>query len=156
MITDKIIFGAGCFWGVEAAFRNIPGVIETTCGYAGGKTVNPTYEAVCYGKTGHAEVVLVEYNPNVLALKNLLKIFWDCHDPTTLNRQGPDIGDQYRSVIFCHTPVQQAEAQVSRDLLQQSNYWRDPIVTEILPAPAFYPAEAYHQCYFEKHGLHEN
>ncbi len=156
MIIDKIIFGAGCFWGVEATFRKVPGVIETTCGYAGGNTVKPTYEEVCYAKTGHVEVVLIEYNPIILTFKDLLQVFWDCHDPTTLNRQGPDIGDQYRSVIFCYTSVQEAEAQVSRDQLQQSGRWRSLIVTEILPAPTLYPAEAYHQRYFEKHGLHTN
>jgi len=156
MTTDRIIFGAGCFWGVEAAFREIPGVTATTCGYAGGKTENPSYEDVCGGGTGHAEVVLVEYDPAVLAFRDLLKVFWECHDPTTLNRQGPDTGTQYRSVIFYHTPEQQAEAQISRDQLQQSGRWRNQIVTEILPVSRFYPAEAYHQRYFEKHGLHGN
>lgn len=156
MTTDKIIFGAGCFWGVEAVFRKTHGVMATTCGYAGGKTENPSYEDVCSGETGHAEVVLVEYDSAVLAFQDLLKVFWECHDPTTLNRQGPDIGTQYRSVIFYYTLQQQAEAQISRDQLQQSGRWRNPIVTEILPAPRFYPAETYHQRYFEKHGIHRN
>ena len=156
MTTDRIIFGAGCFWGIEAAFCRIPGVIETVCGYAGGKTANPSYEDVCNGKTGHAEVVLVEYNPAILAFKDLLKAFWDCHDPTSLDRQGPDIGSQYRSVIFYYTSAQQAAAQNSRDQLQQSGCRHNPIITEILPAPPFYPAEAYHQRYFEKHGLYGN
>lgn len=154
MSTDKIIFGGGCFWGVEAAFRRVPGVVATTCGYAGGKTENPTYEDVCRGDTGHAEVVLIEYDPVVLSFRHLLKVFWECHDPTTPDRQGPDIGKQYRSVIFCYTPDQLAEAQISKDVLQQLGRWHNPIVTEILPASRFYPAEAYHQRYFEKHGFH--
>lgn len=151
-MLEKIIFGAGCFWGVEAAFRGIYGVSNVTCGYAGGHTRHPTYHEVCSDQTGHAEVVLVEYDPSVVSLEDLLATFWVCHNPTTLNRQGPDEGSQYRSVIFFYTSEQGVAAKRSRDALQQSAHWRDPIVTEILPAPEFYPAEEYHQRYFEKHG----
>lgn len=154
MTTEKIVFGAGCFWGVEATFRGIHGVVNVTCGYAGGHTRFPTYQDVCSDQTGHAEVVLVEYDPSMISFENLLDTFWHCHNPTTLNRQGPDEGSQYRSVIFFYTSEQKATAIASRDALQQSGYWRDPIVTEILPASEFYPAEEYHQRYFEKHGLH--
>ncbi len=153
-MIEKIIFGAGCFWGVEAIFRRIHGVCDVTSGYAGGHTRYPTYEDVCSDQTGHAEVVLVEYDPSVISFKNLLDTFWNCHNPTTLNRQGPDRGSQYRSVIFFYTPEQEITAKQSRDALQQSGHWPDPIVTEILPAVEFYSAEDYHQRYFEKHGLH--
>lgn len=153
-MLEKIIFGAGCFWGVEAAFRGIHGVSSATCGYAGGHIRHPTYHEVCSDQTGHAEVVLVEYDPSVVSFEDLLATFWMCHNPTTLNRQGPDKGSQYRSVIFFYTPEQEVAAKRSRDALQQSAHWRDPIVTEILPAPEFYPAEEYHQRYFEKHGEH--
>jgi peptide-methionine (S)-S-oxide reductase len=154
MMIEKIIFGAGCFWGVEATFRGIHGVCDVTSGYAGGHTRHPTYQDVCSDQTGHAEVVLVKYDPSVISFRNLLDTFWNCHNPTTLNRQGPDRGSQYRSVIFFYTPEQEIAAKQSRDALQQSGHWRDPIVTEILPATEFYSAEDYHQRYFEKHGLH--
>lgn len=154
MTTEKIIFGAGCFWGVEATFRGVRGICNVTCGYAGGYTRNPTYQDVCSDQTGHAEVVLVEYDPFIISFENLLRMFWSCHNPTTLNCQGPDRGSQYRSVIFFYTPEQEVAAKQSRDALQQSGHWRDPVVTEVLPAADFYPAEEYHQRYFEKHGLH--
>lgn len=150
---EKATFGAGCFWGVEAAFRQVEGVVSTTVGYMGGNYENPRYEDVCSGKTGHAEVVQVEYDPARLSYEELLKVFWESHDPTTLNRQGPDIGTQYRSVIFYHTPEQQAAAQASRERLETSGRYRKPIVTEIRPAPPFYQAEEYHQQYLEKRGL---
>ena len=154
MAINKIIFGAGCFWGVEAAFRRIQGVTNVTCGYSGGHTDNPAYEAVCTDTTGHVEVVLVEYDPAEVDFEILLEHFWNCHNPTTPNRQGPDIGTQYRSVIFYFTPEQQAAAQDSRNRLQQSGRWQDPVVTEILPAARFYVAEEYHQNYFNKRGIH--
>ncbi len=154
MAIHKIIFGAGCFWGVETAFRRIQGVTSVTCGYSGGHTDNPTYEAVCADTTGHIEVVLVEYDPAEVDFEILLEHFWNCHNPTTLNRQGPDIGTQYRSVIFYFTPEQQAAARESRNRLQNSGRWQDPVVTEILPATRFYVAEEYHQNYFNKRGIH--
>lgn len=153
MTTEHIIFGAGCFWGVEAAFRRVPGVTDAICGYAGGHTANPDYRAVCSGTTGHAEVVRITYDSMIASLEKLLEVFWNCHDPTTLNRQGPDIGSQYRSAIYFFTADQETAAQRSRAQAQQSGRWPDPIVTEILPASQFYPAEDYHQRYFEKHGL---
>ncbi len=153
MTTEKAIFGAGCFWGVEATFRAVEGVHEAICGYSGGYMSNPAYPDVCTGKTGHAEVVQVEYDPSQVSYDTLLDVFWNCHNPTTRNRQGPDIGTQYRSAIFFHTPEQEAAARVSKEELQQSGRWRDPIVTEITPASEFYPAEEYHQRYFEKHGI---
>lgn len=154
MTIKKIIFGAGCFWGVEATFRGVDGVHNVICGYAGGHTRHPTYQDVCSDQTGHAEVVLVEYDPSRVSFEQLLDTFWKCHNPTTFNRQGPDVGSQYRSVIFFFSPEQEIAAKQSRDTLQQSGQWRDPIVTEILPAPEFYPAEEYHQRYFQKHGAH--
>jgi peptide-methionine (S)-S-oxide reductase len=154
MASEKIIFGAGCFWGVEATFRGLHGVTNVTCGYAGGHTHHPTYREVCSDETGHAEVVLVEYDFSLISFESLLDTFWGCHNPTTLNRQGADSGSQYRSVIFFYTSQQEVSAKQSREALQQSGQWRDPIVTEILPAPVFYPAEEYHQRYFKKHGLH--
>lgn len=153
MATDKIIFGAGCFWGVEATFRNIKGVDNVTCGYSGGYTDNPTYEAVCTGTTEHIEVVLVEYDPAEVGLEVLLEYFWNCHDPTTQDRQGPDMGSQYRSVIFFFTPEQALIAEESKNRLQTSGRWQDPVVTQILPAARFYVAEAYHQNYFKKRGI---
>jgi peptide-methionine (S)-S-oxide reductase len=145
-------FGAGCFWGVEAAFRRIPGVLDAACGYAGGTTENPTYQQVCTDRTGHAEVVQVEFDPAKVSYEQLLDAFWSMHDPTTLNRQGPDHGSQYRSVIFCHTPEQQSAAVASRDRQQSTGRFHRPIVTQILSAPAFWRAEEYHQRYFEKQG----
>ncbi|MGZ3676493.1 MAG: peptide-methionine (S)-S-oxide reductase MsrA [Ktedonobacterales bacterium] len=153
MQIEKATFGAGCFWGVEAAFRQIPGVVATAVGYEGGKTDNPSYRDVCSHTTGHAEVVEVEYDPTRVSYDDLLAVFWDEHDPTQLNRQGPDIGDQYRSVVFYHTPEQQAAATASRDRLAQSGKYRRPIVTLIEPAGTFYLAEDYHQQYLEKRGL---
>lgn len=149
----KATFGAGCFWGVEAAFRRVPGVLATAVGYMGGKTKNPTYEDVCSDETGHAEVVEVSYNPGRVSYEDLLHVFWTNHDPTTLNRQGPDVGRQYRSAIFYHSPEQQAAASSSKEKLQTSGRYRKPIVTEITPAAEFYRAEEYHQQYLEKRGL---
>ena len=143
-------FGAGCFWGVEAAFRQIQGVTTTAVGYLGGTVENPTYQDVCTGSTGHAEVVQVEYDPAQIAYEDLLDVFWKCHDPTTLNRQGPDVGAQYRSAVFFHTPEQEAAAKVSKEKAQDR--FKRPIVTEITPASAFYRAEEYHQQYLEKRG----
>jgi peptide-methionine (S)-S-oxide reductase len=154
MTTSKIIFGAGCFWGVEAAFRRIKGVTHVTCGYSGGHTDNPTYEAVCTNTTGHIEVVLVEYDPVEITLETLLDNFWNCHNPTTQDRQGLDIGTQYRSVIFFFTPEQEIATKASMNRLQNSERWQDPVVTKILPATQFYVAEEYHQNYFKKHGIH--
>ena len=145
-------FGAGCFWGVEASFRRVDGVIGTAVGYSGGTTENPTYEDVCSNQTGHAEVVRVEYDPHRVTYDSLLDVFWDSHDPTQRNRQGPDVGTQYRSVIFYHTPQQQAAADASRDRQQASGRYRRPIVTQIEPAPTFWRAEEYHQQYLAKRG----
>jgi peptide-methionine (S)-S-oxide reductase len=152
-MTEKATFGAGCFWGVEAAFRQMRGVIATQVGYAGGRTATPTYRDVCSHTTGHAEVVEVEYDPARLSYDALLQVFWESHDPTQLNRQGPDVGDQYRSVIFVHTPEQAAAAQASKEAQEQSGRYRRPIVTVIEPAGPFYRAEESHQQYLEKHGL---
>lgn len=146
-------FGAGCFWGVEEAFRQIPGVTKTTAGYTGGDTLSPTYEDVCSNESGHAEVVQVEYDPTVVAFDALLDVFWKNHNPTTLNRQGPDVGTQYRSVIFTHDDTQKAAAEGSLAALESSGKWGKPIVTEIVPAVTFYPAEDYHQQYLAKRGL---
>jgi peptide-methionine (S)-S-oxide reductase len=146
----KATFGAGCFWGVEAAFRRIDGVTDAAVGYAGGHTENPTYREVCSGSTGHAEVVEVEYDPTRVSYEILLDTFWNCHDPTQLNRQGPDVGDQYRSVIFCHTPEQQEKAQDSRRQLEAGGDLSRPVVTLIEAAPFFWRAEEYHQRYLEK------
>jgi peptide-methionine (S)-S-oxide reductase len=151
--TRIATFGAGCFWGVEAAFRQIKGVRATAVGFMGGATDNPTYEDVCYRDTGHAEVVEVEYDPALVSYDALLAVFWENHDPTTLNRQGPDIGEQYRSAIFCHTPEQQATAEASKQQLGREARYRRPIVTEIVPAATFYKADDYHQQYLEKRGL---
>ena len=144
-------FGAGCFWGVEVAFRKVPGVNDAAVGYCGGTLENPTYEDVCTGTTGHAEVVEVEFEPDQVAFETLLDLFWQCHDPTTLNRQGPDVGTQYRSAIFFHSPEQQQVAEVSRAAAQERI--PRPIATEITEASTFYRAEEYHQQYLEKRGL---
>lgn len=149
----KATFGAGCFWGVEAAFRQISGVIATQVGYAGGTLKNPTYEDVCTDTTGHAEVVEVEYDPERVSYEKLLEVFWKNHDPTTLNRQGPDIGTQYRSAIFYHDEEQKAMATASKKKLEECGAYKKPIVTEITPASTFYRAEEYHQQYLEKRGL---
>jgi peptide-methionine (S)-S-oxide reductase len=146
-------FAAGCFWGVEAAFRQVEGVLETAVGYLGGRAENPTYESVCSGRTGHAETVEVEYDPAKVSYEQLLDVFWENHDPTTLNRQGPDVGEQYRSAIFTLAPEQEAAARVSKVRLEKSGRYKRPIVTEITPASKFYRAEEYHQRYLEKHGL---
>jgi peptide-methionine (S)-S-oxide reductase len=153
MSTEKATFGAGCFWGVEAEFRQIPGVAATAVGFEGGTLQNPSYRAVCSHTTGHAEVVEVEYDPARVSYDDLLAVFWQAHDPTQLNRQGPDIGDQYRSVIFYATPEQQAAALASKERLERSGTYRQPIVTQIVPATTFYRAEEYHQQYLEKRGL---
>jgi peptide-methionine (S)-S-oxide reductase len=150
---QKALFGAGCFWGVEAAYRQVKGVVATAVGYAGGTLDNPTYRDVCTDRTGHAEVVEVTYDPARVSYEDLLNVFWENHNPTQLNRQGPDVGTQYRSVIFCNTPEQQAAAAASKERLERSGRYNKPIVTEILPAPTFYLAEEYHQQYLEKRGL---
>jgi len=151
METLKATFGAGCFWGVEATFRRLAGVRDTAVGYMGGKTDNPTYHDVCTDRTGHAEVVQVTYDPEVISYPDLLEVFWENHNPTTLNRQGPDFGSQYRSAIFFHSPEQEADAQASKQAAQPR--FPRPIVTEITPAAAFWRAEDYHQQYLEKRGL---
>jgi len=150
---QKATFGAGCFWGVEEAFRKILGVIETKVGYMGGSLDNPTYEDVCTDKTGHAEVVQVLYDENKVSYNELLDLFWNIHDPTQKNRQGPDIVTQYRSVIFYHNENQRKIAEKAKQELQSSNKFRRPISTEIKKAETFYPAEQYHQHYLEKQGL---
>jgi peptide-methionine (S)-S-oxide reductase len=151
--TQKATFGAGCFWNVEAAFRQIPGITATQVGYEGGHTETPSYLDVCSHTTGHAEVVEIDYDPARVTYEQLLQVFWNNHDPTQLNRQGPDVGDQYRSVIFYHTPEQQAAAEASKAALERSGRYRRPIVTQIVPAQTFYRAEEYHQQYLEKRGL---
>ena len=150
---EKATFGAGCFWGVEVAFRQVPGVFEAVAGYLGGTLPNPTYQDVCTGRTGHAEVVEVSYDPAKVRYEDLLNVFWTSHDPTTLNRQGPDRGTQYRSAIFYHDEGQKAAAAASKDRWNKSGKLSSPIVTEITPASTFYRAEEYHQRYLEKHGL---
>ena len=151
---EKATFGAGCFWGIEAGFRKIKGVSDVAVGYAGGKTDNPTYEEVCTGTTGHAEVVEVIFDPSQVTFENLLEVFWKLHDPTTLNRQGPDIGTQYRSAILYHSEDQLESAKISLANQSASGEHINPIVTEITPHRNFYRAEEYHQRYFEKQGRH--
>jgi peptide-methionine (S)-S-oxide reductase len=153
MRIEKATFGAGCFWGIEEAFRNVRGVLSTNVGYAGGHTDDPTYEDVCVGDTGHAEVVQVDFDPDQIIYEELLEVFWGAHDPTQKNRQGPDVGSQYRSVIFYHTPEQMKAAENSRKKTDMSGRHSQPVMTEILPAPEFFPAEEYHQEYFKKHGV---
>ena len=148
--TETATFAAGCFWGVEAAFRAVPGVIDAESGYTGGTTVNPSYRDVCSDTTGHAEAVRVTFDPGQTSFDELLKTFWEIHDPTTRNRQGPDVGSQYRSAIFVHSAQQRESAQRSLD--QEQHNRARPIVTQIVDAPAFYRAEEYHQRYFERHG----
>jgi len=150
---EKAMFAAGCFWGVEEAFRTTPGVVATTVGYSGGKTEGPTYKDVCSGRTGHAEVVLVEFDPALISFKDLLDIFWANHDPTTLNRQGPDVGEQYRSAVFFFDEEQEKVARDSKEKLQNSGKLKKPVVTEITPAATFYAAEEYHQKYLAKRGV---
>lgn len=146
-------FAAGCFWGVEMAFRKLPGVIATSVGYSGGTTKNPTYQEVCTDTTLHAEVVKIEFDPQKIAYEDLLKVFWEIHNPTQVNRQGPDVGTQYRSAIFYHTPEQEALAKAAKAALQESGKFERAIATEIVPATTFYRAEEYHQQYLEKKGL---
>jgi peptide-methionine (S)-S-oxide reductase len=150
---EKATFAAGCFWGVEANFRRVKGVIATAVGYTGGNFEDPTYEDVCTGRTGHAEAVDILFDPAVVGYAQLLEVFWNIHDPTTANRQGPDIGTQYRSAIFYHDQEQKNTAIASRERAQNSGKFKRPIVTEIVPASAFYRAEEYHQQYFEKGGM---
>ena|SRR5438874_290845 len=150
---ETATFGAGCFWGLEAAFRQIRGVKATAVGFMGGTVDKPTYEDVCYRDTGHAEVVQVEFDPELVSYAQMLDVFWQNHDPTTLNRQGPDVGEQYRSVVFYHAPEQQEAAIASKEQLERDGRYRRPIVTQIVPAMTFYKAEDYHQQYLEKRGL---
>ncbi len=150
---EKATFAAGCFWGVEATFRALPGVISTRVGYIGGKTENPGYKDVCTDATGHAEAVEVTYDPARISYNDLLKVFWENHDPTQLNRQGPDWGTQYRSAIFYHSPEQQKAALASKEALENAHRYSKRIVTQIVPAVTFYEAEDYHQQYLEKKGL---
>jgi peptide-methionine (S)-S-oxide reductase len=149
----KATFAAGCFWGVEATFRALPGVTATRVGYIGGKTASPTYKEVCTDRTGHAEAVEVDYDPAKISYDKLLDVFWENHDPTQLNRQGPDFGTQYRSAIFYHDAEQEREAKASKEKLEQSHRFSKPIVTQIVPATEFFEAEDYHQQYLEKKGL---
>lgn len=151
--TRKATFAAGCFWGVEETFRILPGVVNTQVGYIGGKTEHPDYRQVCSGATQHAEAVEVEFDPERISFDRLLDVFWENHDPTTLNRQGPDVGTQYRSAVFYHDDAQKREAEASKAARMASGRYRRPIVTEISPAPAFWPAEEYHQRYLLKRGM---
>ena len=151
--TEVALFGSGCFWCSEAVYQRVDGVKSVTPGYAGGHTKNPTYEQVCAGRTGHAEVARIEFDPARISYAKLLDLFWSLHDPTTLNRQGNDVGTQYRSVIFCFSEEQKKAAEASKAALEQSGHYKNPIVTEIVVATAkdFYPAENYHQDYFNQH-----
>ncbi|MDF7808551.1 peptide-methionine (S)-S-oxide reductase MsrA [Pontiellaceae bacterium B12219] len=149
---EKAVFGGGCFWGVESLFQELDGVVDTTVGYAGGTTENPTYKEVCYENTGHAEVIEIVFDPAKVSYEELLAYFWRLHDPTTVNRQGPDVGTQYRSVIFYYSPEQKAAAEKVK--VEAQKKWKKPIVTEIVEGPTFYPAEAYHQDYFKNKGGH--
>jgi peptide-methionine (S)-S-oxide reductase len=150
---EKATFAAGCFWGVEQTFREVPGVIDAASGYTGGKKDNPTYQEVCTDETGHAEAVEVVFDPEEVSYEKLLNVFWENHNPTQLNRQGPDFGSQYRSAIFYHSDTQKAQAEASKSALESSGKYRSPIVTLIEPAVTFYRAEEYHQRYLEKRGL---
>jgi peptide methionine sulfoxide reductase msrA/msrB len=150
---ETATFGAGCFWGTEAVFRKVKGVLNTTVGFMGGSLKNPSYEEVCSDKTGHVEVVQIEYDPAIISYAELLDIFWDIHDPTAINRQGPDIGSQYRSVIFYHNAEQEKLARASLEKLEKSGKFKKPIATEIVPAKEFYKTEEYHQRYYEKQGI---
>jgi peptide-methionine (S)-S-oxide reductase len=153
MKTEKATFGGGCFWGVEAAFRQISGVTGTAVGFMGGTLANPSYRDVCTDQTGHAEVVEVKFDPSRVTYDELVQVFWEVHNPTQLNRQGPDVGTQYRSVIFFHTAEQEAAAKASKEKLEKSGKYQRPIVTQILPAKEFWRAEEYHQQYLEKRRL---
>lgn len=150
---EKATLAAGCFWGVEEAFTHLKGVKETSVGYIGGHTENPTYEQVCSHTTGHAEAVEITFDPKVISYKELLKIFWEIHDPTTLNRQGPDVGDNYRSAIFYHSDKQKELAEESKKELEKSVKYKEPVVTDITAVSSFYKAEEYHQKYYHKHGI---
>ena len=150
---EKATFAAGCFWGVEATFRQLPGVSSTRVGYIGGQTENPTYKEVCTDRTGHAEAVEIDFDPTRIPYTDLLNVFWENHDPTQVNRQGPDWGTQYRSAIFFHSPEQQAQALASKGGLEKAHRYPKPIATQIVPAEKFYEAEDYHQQYLEKRGL---
>lgn len=152
-MTEKATFGAGCFWGVEASFREMDGVTDALAGYEGGQTQNPSYKDVCTDLTGHAEVVQVEYDSSKISYDKLLDLFWQMHDPTQVNRQGPDVGTQYRSVIFYHTPEQEQAARASKTRLEASGKFKKPVATQIEPAQNFYRAEEYHQQYLAKRGL---
>lgn len=152
-MASEAMFGAGCFWGVELTFRKIEGVLDAVVGYAGGQTENPTYQEVCTDRTGHAEVVHVTYDPEVVRYEDLLEVFWTSHDPTTLNRQGPDLGSQYRSAIFTYDDSQAATATASKQRQNESGRFRSEIVTEVTPAAPFFRAEEYHQRYLEKRGV---
>lgn len=151
-MTNIATFAAGCFWGVESKFRSIPGVVSTRVGYMGGHTQSPTYKEVCTGTTGHAEVIEVTFDPAVISYDSLLDVFWQLHDPTTLNRQGPDFGTQYRSAVFYHSAEQQERALAKKQFFNQHGVFHNDVVTEITPAGEFYAAEEYHQCYLEKQG----
>jgi peptide-methionine (S)-S-oxide reductase len=153
LTMEKATFAAGCFWGVEVTFRNVEGVIDTRVGYTGGQTEQPTYRQVCTGRTGHAEAVEVTYDPEKISYEQLLEVFWSDHDPTAKNRQGPDVGTQYRSAIFFHSPEQERAAIASKERLERERRFRKPIVTEIVPASTFWPAEEYHQQYLVKRGM---
>jgi len=152
-MADKATFGAGCFWGVEAAFQRVPGVIDTAVGYSGGETQNPTYKDVCTDETGHAEVVQITFDPTKVSYEQLLDVFWQAHDPTQANRQGPDFGTQYRTAIFFHSAEQEIAAKKSRAALEATGKFKRPIATEITPASTFYRAEEYHQKYLQKRGV---
>ena len=152
-MTEKATFGAGCFWGVESTFREVDGVVDAAVGYEGGQTVNPSYKDVCTDMTGHAEVIEVDFDPSQVSYEKLLDTFWTSHDPTQVNRQGPDFGTQYRTVIFYHTPEQEKTARKSKEALEQSRRFSRPIATEIVPAQTFYRAEDYHQQYLAKRGV---
>lgn len=150
--TEKAVFAAGCFWKVQYVFSKVPGVVKTTAGYSGGKTASPTYKEVCSDRTGHAEVVQVEFDPSKVSYSKLLEVFFSNHDPTTLNRQGPDIGTQYRSAVFYTNPSQKAQAEQFKQTLEKEHKFQSKVVTAIEPAKPFYAAEDYHQDYFKKHG----
>lgn len=152
-MIQTAIFAAGCFWSAEDFFLKVPGVIDVTPGYTGGMTSHPSYEAVCRGDTGHAEAVKIEFDDTQISYRQLLEIFWENHDPTTLNRQGPDVGTQYRSAVFCLDSAQAVIAQEMRDALQRSGRYNDPVVTSIEVATEFFPAEAYHRRYCQRHGI---
>ncbi len=149
---EKATFGAGCFWCVEAIFQNLKGVTQVVSGYTGGQLENPSYQQICTGTTGHAEVTQITFDPEIISYTELLEIFWKTHDPTTLNSQGNDVGSQYRSAVFYHQQDQKEQAEKMKALLEQSKVWPDPIVTEISPLGTFFPAEDHHQNYFNEHG----